>query len=62
MRKTDLIDLLNDAGRDGWELDAMAYMKRSVAPPKHQVIWFVGGTDRTCTQPRKRPTSSTSCR
>ena len=40
-RRGDLIDLLNDAGKDGWELvaltaNAMAYMKRLVPPPKGQ--------------------------
>lgn len=37
--KIEDIDLLNDAGRDGWELVAttpnhIAYMKRLVAAPK----------------------------
>jgi hypothetical protein len=40
-RRGDLIDLLNDAGKEGWELvaltpNAMAYMKRSVPLPKPQ--------------------------
>jgi hypothetical protein len=39
--KIEDIDLLNDAGRDGWELVAttanhIAYMKRLVAAPKRQ--------------------------
>jgi hypothetical protein len=37
-RKTDDIDLLNDAGKDGWELvgilsNNVAYLKRQVGAP-----------------------------